>query len=821
MVPELLTKIQTRHPDFIEDSRFQCIYLNDVRWTEPIAIILAELDDRDCVIRIVRLALEVDLFLGARLAGAVKQEFQSQTVAMVSALSVPQWLRVELLGRTRSTIALPSLLDALNDGDANIRSLAASALGASGDRAAIPALMNALGDTHCVHDYSGGGNASFYDVRPVVAKALERFDPDAVIPYLVSELTSPTIDTQWQFETPFLAEMQWQAIELLGRLATEATIPILINALEHENFGVRSKAAEILGTKGAEAAIPALIETLKDRDANVRYTAIIALGNLNAKSAIPNLIDVLTDEGSNVRKKAAQILDEFRTDLAIPAFIKALTDNDYEVQHIAAQALVNLDNAIAVPALLDAIKHQDRGVRGNAASALGNTRNPAAIPALIAALADEEPFVVYNAVEWGLKKTDLDERAIAEVVNGLTTENYLMRRGAAYAVGMLGVTAAIPTLIGLLDDPNANVRSSAAKALGLLGADLAITELIALLRDRDDKVKLSAIYALGILRAEVAIPQLILTLKERNLREIAVSALEEIGSELAIPALLDFLPDEHFDRNVSSAIEKLASPASIPSFIRGLQHHNQEVRQYSALMLGSLGNHEAIPALFKALADENKYVRVMAARSLGALSVTDEAISTLIELLKDPDYRIREKVIEALGSIDSPTVTPILIDCLKDLDGNVRASAVKALEPLASAETIPTLSKVLMDDDSWYVQMMAVKVLVKIGTDEAITMIVNSLKNKASDVILESTRAIAKAENKSFVHSLIFILDYDNYEIRNLVGTTIRESANERMISALNGVLLNGNYSKQTIDIITQIQTMFGFYNYDKFCLSE
>ena len=188
MVSELLVKLQTGHPDFIEDGRFLLIYLNHLKWTEPIALILAELEDETQAIRIVRLALEVDFVLGARFAGAVQPKFQAQTVAMVRALAVPEWLKLELLGRTRSDEALPDLLDAIVDNDADIRAISASALGEIGNRAALPSLMNALTDEHIITIDRWG--TTIYDVRWVVEKALEKFDPDVVIPYLITALSN-------------------------------------------------------------------------------------------------------------------------------------------------------------------------------------------------------------------------------------------------------------------------------------------------------------------------------------------------------------------------------------------------------------------------------------------------------------------------------------------------------------------------------------------------------------------------------------------------------------------------------------------------------
>jgi hypothetical protein len=50
----------------------------------------------------VTLALEVDLYLGARLAGTVKPQWQEQTVGLVAELEIPKLLKIELLGITKS-----------------------------------------------------------------------------------------------------------------------------------------------------------------------------------------------------------------------------------------------------------------------------------------------------------------------------------------------------------------------------------------------------------------------------------------------------------------------------------------------------------------------------------------------------------------------------------------------------------------------------------------------------------------------------------------------------------------------------------------------
>ncbi|MEQ8962375.1 MAG: hypothetical protein RLP02_31360, partial [Coleofasciculus sp. C2-GNP5-27] len=98
----------------LSDGVLKREYLNYLKWTEPIALMLALVEDRRAV-QVVQLALKVDWRLGARLAGEVKPEFQEQTVGYVEALDVPAWLKVPFLGETRSDSAIPGLLKLLED----------------------------------------------------------------------------------------------------------------------------------------------------------------------------------------------------------------------------------------------------------------------------------------------------------------------------------------------------------------------------------------------------------------------------------------------------------------------------------------------------------------------------------------------------------------------------------------------------------------------------------------------------------------------------------------------------------------------------------
>ena len=146
----------------ISDERLKWEYLNYLKWTEPLALMLALVEDEAQAVRVVNLALEVDLGLGARLAGEVKAEFQEQTVGLVIQKDLHPLLKIELLATTRSDSAVPSLLQSLNHKDNWGSYTAVEALGYVGSQAAVDALTQAF-----YHEDPYTRSAAVYELKKI------------------------------------------------------------------------------------------------------------------------------------------------------------------------------------------------------------------------------------------------------------------------------------------------------------------------------------------------------------------------------------------------------------------------------------------------------------------------------------------------------------------------------------------------------------------------------------------------------------------------------------------------------------------------------
>ena len=131
----------------ISNEKLKRDYLNYLKWTEPLALMLALQEKEAQAVRVVELALKVDLALGARLAGEVKREFQEKTVGLILELNVPELLKIEFLGITKSGYGVAFLSHRLlQNEDSVVRRRAASALGEIKDTQAVQALIQALND---------------------------------------------------------------------------------------------------------------------------------------------------------------------------------------------------------------------------------------------------------------------------------------------------------------------------------------------------------------------------------------------------------------------------------------------------------------------------------------------------------------------------------------------------------------------------------------------------------------------------------------------------------------------------------------------------
>jgi HEAT repeat protein len=137
------------------------------------------------------------------------------------------------------------------------------------------------------------------------------------------------------------------------------------------------------------------------------------------------------------------------------------------------------------------------------------------------------------------------------------------------------------------------------------------------------------------------------------------------------------------------------------------------IRRYAVFMLGSERDPENFGTLVAALGDPDKGVRAQASFSLGETGIPAE--ETLIQLMDNPDWKIRYRAAEALGMIPGTRAVPALIGALEDKKDHVRYRAAKSLGNRQDMRAVIPLTACLKDENE-YVRNAAAKALGMIAS---------------------------------------------------------------------------------------------------------
>ncbi|MEZ2227455.1 MAG: HEAT repeat domain-containing protein [Microcoleus sp.] len=499
-----------KHPDAMDDERLQHFYLNYFKWTEPLAFMLSLLGDEDRAVRVVRLALEVDVMLGARLAGEVQREFQKCTVGLVDGLDVPGWLKVGLLGEVRSDEAIPGLLKLLEHSDWKVRSHVAYALGKIGSEIAITGLLKLVKD-------------SDHDVRKNAVSALEKIDTEAAISGLL------------KFAKDSDSDVRSKAADALGKISSKAAIPELLKLIKDSDSDVQRSAADALSEIGSDEAISGLLKLVTNSDSDVAWIAADVLGEIGSEAATIGLLKLLKYSDTNVRSSVAYALGEIGSDDAILGLVQLVQDSDPDVRWMVADALCEIGSEETIPGLIKLLQDLDPNVREMAADALGKIgyEAEAAIPDLIKLLEDSEPDVCWTAAD-ALGEISSEE-AIPGLLKLVKHSDPDVRLNVIYALEKIGSEESIPGLLQLVEDSDTDVRLMAGDALENICYESAIFKLIELAEDSSSYLPLSVVDILGKIGSDPTIPGLFELLEDpdSDVRASAADAIANIAKQHA------------------------------------------------------------------------------------------------------------------------------------------------------------------------------------------------------------------------------------------------------------------------------------------------
>lgn len=239
-----------------------------------------------------------------------------------------------------------------------------------------------------------------------------------------------------------------------------------------------------------------------------------------------------------------------------------------------------------------------------------------------------------------------NKQAIDIIADGFKDPSELLKHEMAYVLGQTKQEYAIQPLINVLEDhkQQAMVRHEAAEALGAIGNEKALQ----ILKKYEAEDPLEVV---------------------RQTCELAVGRIEWENSEAA--------RTEKIQQSQFSSID----PA--PPLALGEQEEKVE-------KLGKMLNDQSLP-LFE------RYRAMFRLRDVG----TEDAVLTLATGFKDPSALFRHEIAYVMGQLCDPVSVPSLIEVLQDSseEGMVRHEAAEALGSIATEEVLPVLKKFTNDKE--------------------------------------------------------------------------------------------------------------------------
>ncbi|MCA1993768.1 MAG: HEAT repeat domain-containing protein, partial [Coleofasciculus sp. S288] len=204
---------------------------------------------------------------------------------------------------------------------------------------------------------------------------------------------------------------------------------------------------------------------------------------------------------------------------------------------------------------------------------------------------------------------------------------------------------------------------------------------------------------------------------------------------------------------------------------------------------------EAIASMLTLLKDKKLFVRSRAAEALGKLGhASDEVVKALLALLKDEDAIVRRRAIEALGKLGngSDEVVKALLVLLTDPDSVVRHKAAEVLGKLgnASDEIVESVLALLKHRDA-IVRRRAGEALGNLSntSEMVVQRLLNCLKDEDSRMRYWAAFALGKLSNASekVVQALLVLLSDEDFSVRPSAALALGKlgSASEAVVKSL------------------------------------
>ncbi len=502
--------------DNLSDKKLQQNYLNYLKWTESIMIAMSFVELEILAERITKLALDVDLKLGAEIAGSVDSNFQEKTVSLISQQQIPDRFKIYLLGETKSSAVIDELIKMMDCQDAETRGVVVWASRKLNLNVALPVFNKAIKDSEP-------------QVRDTAIKAIGELDIDEAVSFAIKSLPQ-------EMEA---SVRETAVIWVLNKSQSESAILQLLKSTQDVDHNVSTMAAYGLEQKNRQRILSFLTKFLKDKKVEllVRKSAAEQLGNLGDKSIINDLFEASLDLNIDIAVKAKNAYNKIKkiiqnnqnTQSTFQQEQHSYVQNRYlnaiysENPILRGNAVNYLTSSLCKSEAVDLarkyLNDSDHYVRGHAIMSLTTLIGKHALPEIMKALEDPYPHVYHEASKALIQikaslpvKLDISQDIINKLIENLNQDKDLSTRSdtAKTLIHLFSLKPSLKlneNLRNSLYNASFNsedyFRSQVARCLGEFSSEKVVKRLLTLIEDNYFGVSLCASEAIKNIPIEI------------------------------------------------------------------------------------------------------------------------------------------------------------------------------------------------------------------------------------------------------------------------------------------------------------------------------
>lgn len=532
----------------------------------------------------------------------------------------------DIMGVIADPSFVPALVQGLDDPDANVSAAAAENLGKMGVASAVPHLVRALGKPDLWRRFTlleaiaAAGEpvpveviaplASELLLRKAAFKCLGAVGDAAAVPLLMQGVQEKGKNRDAAVAALMRLRERLNAAERdrldaqLSELADSPVVRDLMAAVPSADQEFLKALIQLFGLIGDERCIGALLEGC--RDDRLRSHCLQSFRSMGEGGGA-SFLRAFTSGDDEERCFIAFLCGEISFKESSRILKDGLRDPYPPLKRIAAKSAGKAGLVSLVDDVARLVRDRDAETRAKGVESLTllaplDRDKVSRIAAPLSLDADPETrrlaIMLYGALGDGDK-----------LILSLKDDDPRVRQEGVAGLGRLRLDSSVPILAAALLDEDTDVRTAAARALGEAGSMEAMEPLSAALGDASPWVAVVALKSLGRL-GEGAIPVIMKGLESPSPSVIiaALEALAETGGAQACDLIKRGL--EHPDEDVVRAAIDLLSALGVRSWTddyrdRLLVHPHWEVRVSFARALARLTGAAAVPHLKKALEAES------------------------------------------------------------------------------------------------------------------------------------------------------------------------------------------------------------------------